>query len=106
MPSEKTETTPRQFGESTPPQYAMVDYSFTLQAVMELQKSVGQLTARFDEFDKKLDRQSDKLDRVNRQMYAAWAVLIVLGVIGGFLINHLWGPISNLLAQALKESPH
>ncbi len=84
----------------------MVDYSFTLQAVMELQKSVGQLTAKFDEFDKKLDRQTDKLDGLGRQIYAAWAVLIVFTVIGGFLINHLWGPISNMLAQALKASPH
>ncbi len=84
----------------------MGDYSFTLQAVMELQKAVGQLSARIEELIKKTDRQGDKLNSISHQIYAAWAILIVFGVIGGFLINHLWDPVTKMLAKALVAPGH
>jgi hypothetical protein len=80
------------------------EHSFTLQAVMELQKAVGHLTARIDELVKKVENQSDKLNSISHQIYAAWAILILLGIVGGFLLNHLWDPMTRLLVKALITS--
>lgn len=104
-PSSQTDVTPERFGETTPA-FGREEHSFTLQAVMEIQKAVGQLTARIDELVKKADRQGDKLDSISHQIYAAWAILIVFGIIGGFLVNHLWDPMTKLLFKALIASGH
>jgi hypothetical protein len=102
-PSERPQPPP-DLPETPPPRpYPMTDYSFTLQAIMELQKGVGQLTARIDELVKKADGQGDKLNSISHQLYAAWALLIVFGIIGGFLVNHLWDPMTKLLVKALLE---
>src|SRR5260370_17251770 len=62
--------TPTAIPETTPPQrYPMMDYSFTLQAVMELQKAVGGLTVRIDEFNRKVDKQTHKLNPIRHQIY-------------------------------------
>lgn len=60
--------TPTAIPETTPPQrYPMTDYSFTLQAVMELQKAVGGLTVRIDELIGKVDKQADRLNSISHQ---------------------------------------
>jgi hypothetical protein len=95
--------TPTAIPETTPPQrYPMTDYSFTLQAVMELQKAVGGLTVRIDELIGKVDKQADRLNSISHQIYAAWAVLIVFGALGGFVISHLWAPMVKLFIFSLK----
>jgi len=101
MPTERTET-PREIPEVTPQRYPMADYSFTLQAVMELQKTVGQLTERIDTLIKRVDREGLTLSSISHQIYAAWAVLVVLGLLGGFALNHLWGPLAKLFIFSLK----
>jgi len=73
---------------------------------MELQRAVGQLTARIDELVKKVDGQGKKLDSISHQLYTAWVILIIFGVIGGFLINHLWDPMTKLIFKALVASAH
>jgi len=80
----------------------MTDHSFTLQAVMELQKVGGQLTERIDTLIKRVDEEGKTLSRISHQIYAAWAVLIVLGILGGFAVNHLWGPMAKLFVFSLK----
>lgn len=37
------ETTPKRFAETTPPVYPSLDYSFVLQGVFDIQKSIGKL---------------------------------------------------------------
>ncbi len=104
MATERPETPPT-FAETTPSRYPMADYSFTLQAVMELQKTVGQLTERIDTLIKRVDQQGPKLSSISHQIYAAWAVLVVLGILGGFFVNHLWALMAKLFIFSLKLPP-
>jgi hypothetical protein len=80
----------------------MADYSFTLQAVMELQKTVGQLAEGIDSLIRRVDQESSILSKISHQIYAAWAVLVVLGIIGGFAVNHLWTPMAKLFVFSMK----
>ena len=75
------------FPETTPQQYRGSDYSFTLQAVLELQKSVGQLQEAVGTLKEQGKQHAEKLDKISLRIYAATAVLIVLGTIIGSLAN-------------------
>ena len=104
MPEEKTET-PGVLPESTPPpRYLMTDYSFTLQAVMELQKAVGQLTERINVLVGRVDSQGETLNSVSRNIYAGWIVLVIFLAVGGFLLDKLWPGITKMLEQVLRYS--
>jgi hypothetical protein len=104
MPTSERQETPPDFPETTPPRPLMTDYSFTLQAIMEVQKAVGQLTARVDELVRKSDSQGATLNRISHQLYAAWVVAAIVIVVGGFLLNHLWDPMMKLVTEAVKAS--
>lgn len=94
--------TPRDFPTTTPTETVSREYSFSLQAVMELQKAVGQLSERMDSVRKQIENQGEKLDSISHQIYAAWAVLVVLLTVGGFIIDKSWSLIMAVLALALK----
>jgi hypothetical protein len=66
--------TPRDFPTTTPTETVSREYSFSLQALMELQKAVGQLSERMDSVRKQNEKQGEKLDSISHQIYAAWAV--------------------------------
>lgn len=98
-----TNITPPDIPEATPkPTIQMTDYSFTLQAVMELQKATGQLTERIDTLIKRVEKDGATLSSISHQIYAAWAVLVVFGILGGFVAAHLWTPIAKLFIFSLK----
>lgn len=94
----------------------MVDHSFTLQAIMEMQKTIGALSsqleaisrqndrieARLDKAEAKLGGHMDKLEAkvgermgkveesvsdMKRTLFAAGVVLAIAGTVGGFAIN-------------------
>jgi hypothetical protein len=73
---------PTDFANVPPQQTPMIDHSFTLQAVMELQKSVVQLSTKTERLIQDVDKQGDKLEVVLRQISfvkgATW-------VLGGFI---------------------
>src|SRR2546427_117787 len=88
------ETTPPRAPEITPPatpQYTGSDYSFTLQAVMEMQKTLGGLTQavttltnQLHSDDAKIDRIDSRIHRMEKIIYAASALVTVLLGIGVF----------------------
>jgi hypothetical protein len=67
----------------TTPQTPMLDHSFTLQAVMELQKSVAQLVTKTDRLISDVSDQGTKIDGIRNQISF---VKGALWVIGGLLI--------------------
>jgi len=100
--SNVTETGPVSAGQSFG-----VDHSFTLQAIMELQKSTGQLTScveslkeNIDKQDKKLDNIEGTLSAITHKIYAATAILAILVVIGGFIVNKSWDLMINQLGSS------
>lgn len=75
------------FPETTPPVRTTVEQSFPLLAVMELQRAVGKLDEAVGTLKEQGKQHSEKLDKISLRIYAATAVLLVLGTILGFLVN-------------------
>jgi hypothetical protein len=63
------------------------DHSFTLQAIMELQKSVTALTVSVESMQQSVDDIKGKVSKFEKILYAASVILIIALVIGGWLIN-------------------
>lgn len=77
---------PREFASVPPPTSPMLDYSFTLQAIMEVQKSVAQLTTKTDRLISDVDAHGSKIDTIRNQISfvkgAMWVIggLVVIGM--------------------------
>jgi len=89
-----------------PRHFSGADHSFTLQAVMELQKSTGHLTEAVAGLRRSVDSQADrlqgiedKLSGVTHKLYAAGVVLALLLAIGGFIVNKAWDFMAARLVQ-------
>jgi hypothetical protein len=77
------DTTPAQLPETTPQNYPALDYSFTLQAIMEMQKTLGQLSQAVTTLTEESKKNSEKIGTISHQVYAAKVVVIVVGAILG-----------------------
>ncbi|GAB1393341.1 hypothetical protein MASR1M60_15040 [Rhodocyclaceae bacterium] len=112
--NQNANTTPQDagVGTSTPPSFSgHHDHSFTLQAIMELQKTVGQLSAEIkalaaasEKAAGKLDKIEDKVSGVTHKLYAAGVVITILLVVGGFIINKAWDMAANHITEIAKAA--
>jgi|HubBroStandDraft_1064217.scaffolds.fasta_scaffold547160_2 hypothetical protein len=59
----------------------MLDHSFTLQALMELQKSVAGLMTKTDRLILDVDKHGDKIDAVRQQISFVKGAIWVIGAI-------------------------
>lgn len=64
------ETTPQSFPETQPPKFAQPGHDFTLQAVIEMQKSIGELCAKTDRLIADVKSHGEKIDKI--RMTLAW----------------------------------
>jgi hypothetical protein len=88
----------------TSPTYPHSDYSFTLQTVMELQKSTGQLISKVDRlcddvqgFGTRLGTVEKAVDRVKTGIYVASAILTIVGFV-------FWWAIGDRVTTAVKSA--
>jgi hypothetical protein len=86
-------TEPKSFPATTPPSYSQPGHDFTLQAVMEMQKNVGELVARTDRLISDVKSQGDKID--NLRIRFAW-------VTGGAVVV---GALISIFLAALRILP-
>lgn len=86
---------PTRFAE-TPPMPSG-DYSYTVEIVMKMQHSLGMLTEAVDTLKEKQKEQGAKLDRISHQIYAAIAILVIVGGILTFFAKS----INDLIVQRL-----
>jgi hypothetical protein len=77
------ETTPTVYPEVPPPRYPLHGHDFTLQTVIELQRSIGELSAKTDRLIADVKSHSDKIDRI--RLTLAWVAggAAVVGVLVG-----------------------
>src|ERR1039458_253719 len=75
------QSTPEVLPSTNPISYPSTEHNWTLQTVFELQKSVGQLTQAVSTLTDQQKEFSAKLDRISHQMYAAIAILLLIGAI-------------------------
>ena|ERR1700719_3319309 len=69
---------PQRFGE-TNPQFPGQNYDFTLQAVFEMQKTVGILTEAVNTLKDQFKHHDEKLDKIGNDVHAAKVVLKIVG---------------------------
>jgi hypothetical protein len=79
MPNERIEPTPNQ-PDVPPPRVQMTDWSFTLQAVMELQKAVGSLTSIVSGLQRDSEKHGEQLDKISHQVSNARTAFILVGI--------------------------
>jgi hypothetical protein len=91
------------------PYTAHQDHSFTLQAIMELQKSSGKVeaallanTSAIEKLDAKIDRVEEKLSGVTHKIYAASVVVALLIAVGAFVVNKAWDVAAGHLVDIAK----
>ena len=92
---------PRQIPETTPTRYAgAVNEMWLAETVMQMQKSMGELTSSVAQLKTTSADQSTKLDKISHRMYAAGAVITVLMGLGGFFLSKIWDGVFMLLKVA------
>jgi hypothetical protein len=90
VPNDPTkESSPGSLPESTPPRYPMTDYSFTLQVVMELQKSVGALTEAVNTLKVQGEKHATKLDSISHRIYAFGAIIAIVAFVANIFAPSL-----------------
>ena len=84
--SAETGTPPASTPQGVTPAYSG-DHSFTLQATMEMQKTLGKLENAVTSLVISEKETKDKLGRIEKIIYAAGVVLLVVLGIGGWMLN-------------------
>ena len=110
------EGSPEEPAPTSPPQFP--DWSWLLQTLMGLQKTVGELsqavatlTGRVDRLEEKVDRLDRKVDRLDRKVdrlsytiYAAVTVPTAIGAVALWVLNAASDEIVALAKEALLRS--
>ena len=81
------EAPPQIYAETPPPRYAQHGHDFTLQAVMELQKSVGELGVKIDRLMSDQKSHGDKLDKVRQWVAAVTGGITVIVFLTATLVG-------------------
>ena len=72
-----------------------------LQAIMEIQKSIGGLQSKIGSIEDKIDAQGRKLNQISHIITASAAVLAVLVAVGSFFSDE----IRYFISQVISATP-
>lgn len=83
----------------TPTQVALgtVDHSFTLQAIMEVQRSIGELTGSVNHLKESVDGHGDSLKSLQRVVWIATGGFIVGSAVLAFVLDKLWDRVMTVI---------
>jgi hypothetical protein len=94
---------------TTPQERILPEHSFTLQSIIEIQKSIGQLTQAVTTLTEESRASRVKLDEISHKVYAAQVTIKVVGgllvVIGGWAI-YMFSKIWTTIAPLIQLRPH
>ena len=76
------------------------DHSFTLQAIMEVQKSVGSLENAIKALSERVDRQQRTINWMARVLWMAAGAALVLGPLVTWIVTNRFDEILNALAKS------
>ena len=76
------------------------DHSFTLQAIMEVQKSVGSLENAIKALSEQVDRQQRTINWMARVLWMAAGAALVLGPLITWVVTNRFDEILNALAKS------
>jgi len=96
--SETKDSVPKEFPEVLPSSYpGAVGGAYLIESVMQMQKSIGELSSHISHLTAASEKHGEKIDRISHRMYAAGIVLTIVLGIGGFLLNKIWDGVFKLL---------
>lgn len=98
----EAEGPPEEFPQTPPPQ--LTDWSWSLQMLMELQKTVGELSQRVDTLTKQSERHDRILNQISHRIYAVVVVLTIIGAVLLWLLNAVSDEIVTVVKEALLRS--
>jgi hypothetical protein len=105
VPPDERPGTPDAYPVATPPGLRADDHSWVLQTVMELQKSNGALTQAVKTLTERTSAHGEKLDSISHRLYAATAVLVVIGGGLAFVIERMWDKLVQILGALASLQP-
>jgi hypothetical protein len=85
----------------TPSVYPGSDYSFTLQAVHDLQGRMGKIEQAIETLTDESRENGKKLSHISHVVYAVGAVVTVVGAIAGYVLKGVWDIIEPILRNHL-----
>jgi len=68
--------------------------------MMQVQKTLGELTSTVRHLSDASEKNATKLDRISHQIYAAGVVLAIILAAGGFMLNKVWDGVFELVKHA------
>lgn len=81
------DSTPDSLAAAPPSPAPHHDHSFTLQAIMDLQKTVTALTVSVEAMKQSVDDTRSKVSKFEKILYAASVVLLITLAGGGWILN-------------------
>jgi len=78
---DQSQVTPSRLPDVTPPAYPSQNYDFILQAVWEINRTLGSLQTSVENLSKQTKEHDDKIDKLSHKVYAATAIVAVLWAI-------------------------
>jgi len=81
-----------------------IDPSFGLfQLLVDLKGAVGEVEEAIRTLQKDSEKQGDKLSTLSHQIYAAWAVTLVVFAVAGFFIDKFWDSVVRITEVASRH---
>ena len=99
---DKAESPPEDFPETPPPQ--PTDRSWSLQMLMELQRTVGELSQSVETLKNESKEHDKKLNQINHRIYATVVVLTIFGAVLLWILNAVSDEIVTAVKEALVRS--
>ena len=81
------ESTPGQLPQTTPPDYSQRGHDFTLQCVVELQKSVGAMGAKIDRLVTDVGDHGKEISGISKKINLFLGGAAVLGAVAGVILT-------------------
>lgn len=101
------ESTPPRLPDTTPQVYPGQNYDFILQSVFEMQKTLGQVTQAVNTLTEQQKTFASKLEKISHQVYAAIAILVLVGAILTFFAKGINDFILHRIeAPTTQSQPH
>ena len=99
-PAEEAVSSPEQLTAESGRIWSAGDHSFLLQAIMENQRTLGEVKNAVESLQSTVGTHGTKIDRISHIVYAAGAVLVILSGIGAFVLDKIWDQLVTVLAAS------
>jgi hypothetical protein len=103
QPQAAEEAPPQSFAQTTP-EYAQPSHDFTLQAVMQVQRTLGEIDQKLDTVRDQIKSHGDKIDNIEKIVDRVKTGAIVGGVLISAFGAFVWWAIGDRVQGAVRAA--